>query len=231
MQPVYESSIPETAEERITRVYPDGAKQQAEYWLAGERVGMRTFFETGELEMDAGLRQDHYHGICYRWDVPGELLSATPYHEGLEHGTAYQWASDGSLLGSYTIEYGTGIDLWWCELLDSTVGLSEVRYFQGGKRHGFEWWIRSDQHSVYEESHYTEGQPHGILRQWSWRGKLRRGYPQYYIRGERVTKARYTRACQHDPTLPSFRPEDNLPARTFPAEITAHLSPAPGKPD
>ena len=223
MELVYQSSIPATAEEHVTRVYPDGAKQRAEYWLDGERVGMRSFFETGELETDLGLRGDRYHGTFYRWDLPGKLISATPYHEGLEHGTAYQWSLDGSLIGSYTIERGTGLDLWWHTCSDGTRGLSEARYYRNGQRHGFEWWICGDQQSVYEEGHYAENHPHGILRQWNRHGKLRRGYPQYYVRGERVTKAKYLRACRHDPTLPPFRPEDNLPARTFPAEVAAHL--------
>ncbi len=223
MEAVYRSSIPETAEERITRVYPDGSKQQAEYWLAGERVGVRSFFETGELETDIGLRGDRYHGIFYRWDAPGMLVSATPYHVGLEHGTAYQWSPDGALLGSYTMEHGTGLDLWWHECSDGTRSLSEARYYHNGQRHGFEWWICSDQQCVSEEGHYAENNPHGILRQWNRQGKLRRGYPQYYVRGERVTKARYLRACRDDPSLPLFRPEDNLPAREFPAEVAAQL--------
>lgn len=225
-QPVYKSSIPDTAEERIVATHDDGTKQRAEYWLDGEMVGECFFFETGELEIEYGLCQQRYHGMYYRWDLPGCLISATPYHDGLEHGTAYQWTIEGELLGSYTMEHGTGLDLWWGQCADGPRLLSEARYYRDGKRHGFEWWIAGDQHSVYEEGHYFENAPHGILRQWNKQGRLRRGYPQYYIHGTRVTKAKYLRACRRDPSLPPFDPADNLPARSFPPEVTQHLGTA-----
>jgi hypothetical protein len=222
--PAYQSSIPKHAEERITQIYDSGAKLRAEYWLDGMRVGVRDFFESGELSGETPLRDDRYHGMVYRWDLPGQLISATPYHDGLEHGTAHQWAIDGSYLGSYTMEYGSGLDLWRSEC-GGTITLSEARYYRDGCLHGFEWWICADQRSVWEESHYFEGQPHGIMRQWNRHGKLRRGYPQYYVHGKRVNKRQYLRACLRDPSLPRFVAEDNLPARSFPDEIARQLGP------
>lgn len=223
--PAYRSSIPDSAEERVIETHEDGSKAQAEYWLDGQRVGRRYFFESGELAGDVGLRGDRYHGIDYRWDMPGSLMSAIPYADGLEHGTAHQWGYDGTYLGSYTMEHGTGIDLWRSGCGGEQPALSEVRYYRDGQRHGFEWWLNGDQRSVYEEGHYANGQPHGILRQWNSQGRLRRGYPQYYVNGERVTKRQYLRASQRDPSLPRFSPEDNLPARTFPPEVAQHLGP------
>lgn len=221
--PEYRSSIPDNAEERIIETYEDGSKAHAEYWLDGQRVGVRYFFESGELSSEVGLRDGRYHGVDYRWDVPGILISAIPYENGHEHGTAHQWGHDGTYLGSYTMEHGTGIDLWRSECKGGSPTLSEVRYYRDGQRHGFEWWINGDQCSVYEEGHYVNGQPHGILRHWNQHGRLRRGYPQYYVQGKRVTKRQYLRAGQLDPSLPHFSPEDNLPTRTFPPEIAQHL--------
>ncbi len=221
----YSSSIPDDAEERIVATYPGGATERAEYRLHGDLVGVRWFFETGELRLEYGVRQGRYHGVFYRWDLPGILLSATPYADGLEHGTAYQWDLDGSFLGSYTMEHGTGLDCWWGRRADGTRILLEARYYRDGQRHGFEWWLLEDQQHVYEEGHYADGQPHGIVRTWNRHGRLKRGYPQYYIQDDHVTKARYVRACRHDPTLPLFRGEDNSPARMFPPDVAQHLGP------
>jgi antitoxin component YwqK of YwqJK toxin-antitoxin module len=221
----YSSSIPDAAEERIVATYADGVTERAEYWLHGNLVGVRWFFETGELQLDYAVRQGRYHGVFYHYDLPGVLLSVTPYVDGLEHGTAYQWDVDGSLLGSYTMEHGTGLGCWWGRRADGTRILLEARYYRDGQRHGFEWWLLEDQQHVYEEGHYANGQPHGILRVWNRHGRLKRGYHQCYIQGERVTKARYVRACRHDPTLPPFRTEDNGPARIFPPDVAQHLGP------
>jgi hypothetical protein len=42
----------------------------------------------GELLFDAGRRRGRRHGREYRLDVPGRLLSATAYRNGLERGLA-----------------------------------------------------------------------------------------------------------------------------------------------
>ena len=225
----YESSIPAAAEERIAAFGPDGGRQRAEYWFDGALVGVREYFETGELTVEFGLRDGRYHGMWYRWDLPGRLVSAIPYDAGLEHGTARQWALSGELLGSYTMQQGTGLDLWWAQQPDGPRLLSEARYYRAGQRHGFEWWLSADQQSVYEEGHYADGAAHGILRQWNRHGRLRRGFPQYMIQGTRVAKRAYLRACRHDPTLPPFRLEDNAPRRSFPAEVAAQLGPGVGR--
>lgn len=222
--PEYRSSIPDNAEERVVGTHEDGSKARAEYWLDGQLVGIRHFFESGEPSSDVGLRDGTYHGVDYRWDEPGVLMSAIPYANGLEHGTAHQWSHDGTYLGSYTMEHGTGIDLWRSDCAGGgRSGLSEVRYYRNGQRHGFEWWINADQRSVWEEGHYANGEPHGILRQWNRHDRLRRGYPQYYVHGKRVTKRQYLRACRRDPSLTPFAAEDNRPARSFPPEVAQHL--------
>ncbi|MBI3910905.1 MAG: hypothetical protein HY320_08220 [Armatimonadetes bacterium] len=219
----YVSSIPEYAEERVTVRYPDGAKEQAEYYLAGERVGQRHFHPCGQPSVEYPLRNGVRHGVVYWWALPGEPLSAEPYENGVPHGTAYQWGRDGQLIGTYTLEHGTGIDLWWQDWEDGPVTLVEIHYMQGGFPHGFEWWLNDDQESVYEERHWDRGTLHGIERNWNLRGRLRRGYPRYWVHGKRVTKRDYLRAAAKDPSLPPFRPEDNDPRRTFPPEIVPHL--------
>ena|SRR5258708_35981028 len=100
--------------------------------------------------------------------------------------------------------------------------LSEIRYMKDGLRHGFEWWLDTYER-VVEEHHFYQGQEHGIVRAWNRQGRVRRGYPRYWVHGERVNKAKYLKASERDPNLPPFRKEDNEPARTFPPEIRQHL--------
>ena len=80
----YRSSIPKGARERIISTFSKSQrKHKAQYVFQGKVVGVRYFYETGELESEYALRDGLMHGIAYRSDVPGELLSAEPYAHGL----------------------------------------------------------------------------------------------------------------------------------------------------
>jgi hypothetical protein len=219
----YRSSIPKAARERITATFVTGPhKFKAEYILNRRLVGIRYFHESGELSAEYPLRNGLLHGIVYGADEPGKLDSAEPFSKGLPHGTAKQWSADGKLIGTYTMIRGSGIDLWWNSSEDGTY-LSEARYLQHGKWHGFEWWFNQDG-TVWSERHFWSGQKHGIERLWNEHGRLRRGYPKYWIRNERTTKRQYRRVhANDDPTLPPFREEDHRPQRKFPPEIATHL--------
>jgi hypothetical protein len=84
--------------------------------------------------------------------------------------------------------------------------------------------LKEDETSVFMERHFQRGVLHGIRRDWNVHGRLRRGYPKYYVRGEQVCKRQYVRAAAADPTLPPFRVEDNNPGRVFPAELRKKLA-------
>ena len=216
----YRSSIPKRAIERVVSTCGSGRKHKAEYILDGKVVGVRQFYETGELEHEYGLKDGLMHGNAYRSDVPGELLSAEPYVDGLPHGVAKQWSGDGKLIGTYTMKRGTGVDLWWAENGEGGIPyLSEARYLRNGKLHGFEWWLNDDQRSVWSERYFQNSQKHGIERSWNQRGRLNRGFPRYWIHDRRVTKPQYIRECEKDPSLPRYRQIDNRPTRTFPLGI------------
>jgi antitoxin component YwqK of YwqJK toxin-antitoxin module len=218
----YRSSIPETATEQVVERYETGQPKRAAYRRDGVVVGVRFFHEDGAPSFESPLLEGRLHGVQYRWDHPGVLLSAEPFAEGLPHGTAMQWADDGTLVGSYTMIRGTGLDLWWgCS--GGQRSLSEARSLHNGLRHGFEWWIHPSQDRVTEERHCWEGQLHGSERQWNRAGRLQRGYPRYYVHGQRVDKRHYLRACSRHPELPPFRASDNLPQRSFPPEVAQHL--------
>jgi antitoxin component YwqK of YwqJK toxin-antitoxin module len=217
--PTYKSSIPGNAKARIIKRYPNAEPEEAEYRVKSKVVGVRLLFVTGEPEMEYGLKEGERHGMKYVWHSPGVLASAEPFVNGLAHGTTRQWDENGKLLGTYTMFRGTGIDLWRQQRGNGTVYLSEVWHYKYGKLHGFEWWLGENQKTVWWERHWQEGQEHGIEREWNNEGRLSRGYPRYYVSGERVTKRQYLSACRSDPSLPPFRPADNKPARRFPAEV------------
>ncbi len=215
----YHTSISELATEQVIDTYADGQPRRAEYRRNGAVVGVRYFGETGGLAYECALHNGVPHGMSYRWDTSGLLIAAEPYLHGLPQGTAHQWADDGTLVGTYPMVHGTGIDLWW----QACGYLSEVWYKHAGKLHGFEWWLAADQASVTEERHWWQGQLHGIERQWNRNGRLRRGYPKYWVHGEQVRKRQYLKACAQHPELPRFRAHENLPQREFPPEIVPHL--------
>lgn len=224
MAKAYQSSIPVSARERTVERHTNGKPKRAEYLMARKVVGVRGFFESGEPEYEYALKNGMKHGTQYHWLAPGHLLSAEPFVEGRCHGTARQWDERGRLVGTYTMEHGTGIDLWWNQRSTGRSWyLSEVLYCKEGMPNGFEWWIDEDQRSVYIEQHWRIGQFHGIAREWNLSGRLHRGFPAYFIDGKRVTKRQYLRASQADPSLPPFRPKDNRPARQFSPEIAQHL--------
>lgn len=221
----YKTSIPTNAKPRLTAPCAGSTGTRVEYFVRGKLVGTRHWDE-GKLELEIPLRDGLRHGVEYTWFFGDWLSSAEPFFEGKPHGVAKQWSATGELLGTYQMVHGTGIDLWRNNIggrSDAPAYLSEVWYKRDGDLHGFNWWINESQKSVSVERHYFQGQAHGIVREWNLQGRLRRGFPQYFVRGEQVDKRRYLRASAQDPTLPQFQARDNRPQRTFPAEIQPHL--------
>jgi hypothetical protein len=222
----FRSSIPSTARARVVSRYKSGAPCLVEYVRSGKVVGYRCFSEEGAVEQDVGLRDGLRHGTTWRLDRPGVPTSATPYRHGLQHGLARQWNEQGRLIGWYRMHRGTGVDLWWQESWQrpGRCHVSEAHCEENGQSHGYEWWLSEDQQSVWHERHWWRGEMHGIEREWNSDGRLRRGSPAYFVKGERVTRRVYERARTTDPTLPAYRVEDNRPQRKFPAIVARRLS-------
>lgn len=219
----YKSSIPIQATERITQRHDNNNKAEAEYILSNDVVGKRLFYEDGTIEFDYAIRDGEPHGYAYRFYESGKMMQAVPYRSGQEHGTIKQWSEDGDLLGTYDMDKGTGVDLWWQEDDDGLPFLAEVRYTEDGQTHGPEWWLYEDQEHVYIERHWKEGQLHGIEREWQEDDDelidLLDGYPKYWVEGEEVTKTAYNSARRKDKSLPSYRKKDDKAYRQFPDEI------------
>ncbi|MBI2302088.1 MAG: hypothetical protein HYU66_24560 [Armatimonadetes bacterium] len=232
----YQSDIPAEAEERVVvaeqvvHASDDGMAQavtlrRSAYYLGGEEVGWRTFHETGEIGEEMPLRNGRPHGRNYQWYEPGCLTFVEPYEDGLPHGTAVQYNDQGQVIGTYTMDHGTGWDLWYQHDCDGMVRLTEAHCLLQGDTHGFEWWFHYGSADLWEERQWHHGQLHGIEREWNYEGRLRRGYPNYWVHDQEVTKRQYLRAAAKDPTLPPFRSEDNLPQRELPPEVAEHLTP------
>jgi len=214
----YQSSIPEGAREKVTARGKDRCPVRAEYYLGETLVGTRIWNPDGTPSAEYAYEDNLRHGWTYFWDSYGSLISAQPYERGLQHGTASQWASDGRLLGTYTMEYGNGLDLWWREDEADRAILQEVYHFVAGQLQGFEWGFAWDGQLAVEQ-HWFADKLHGMERRWSPTGKLQRGFPRYWVDGQRVRKPSYIKAATQDTTLPPLRPEDDLPERTYPPEI------------
>jgi len=222
--PRFRSTIPPDARPKVIARFPSSAPKLIEFRFHREIVGYRSLHETGEVETDHTIKNGRKDGLEWRFDEPGVLVSVIPYRNGNEHGTAKQYDDNGKLIGTYRMIHGTGIDLWRAtSFVDGPIVLSEVRFMKSGNPHGFEWWINDDQSSVYHERHWRDGCLHGIDRRWNAKGRLRRGYPKYYVDDRKVTKRQYLRATERDRTLPRWRESDNSSMRIFPSEIAQHL--------
>ncbi|MBI5034651.1 MAG: hypothetical protein HZB51_29365 [Chloroflexi bacterium] len=192
--------------------------------LNGQLVGRRAYAADGTLIMETPLQNGQKHGREITWNEDGTLLLVEPYVNGQIHGTAKQYGSDGQLIGTYRLVHGTGYDIWRQERGDGHIVISEVHSLKSGLLHGYEWWF-TERGLLWHERHWRDGQYHGIERMWNSQGKLKRGYPKYWIAGKAVTKQKYLQAIQTDKTLPIFRMRDNSPRRKFPPEIEQLLVP------
>jgi hypothetical protein len=222
----YHSSIPKAAKERVVATFLTGPqKYKAEHRLNGDVVGIRYFDQIGQLELERPMRNELLHGTLYGVE-DGVVVSAEPYRNGFAHGIAKQWSRDGDLIGSYSMKLGTGLDLWrWKkDWGNKRVFLAEARFIKEGNWHGFEWWLNEDQKSVHDEHHFWKNLQRGVQRSWNNKGRLRRGYPRYWVDNKRVTKREYLRASATDPNLPAFRESDNRPRRNFPPKVLVAMN-------
>ena len=219
----FKSDIPPDVVEQVTREFRrvGGAiyYRLTNCVLNGDIVGQRAYAEEGQLVIETPLQNGLKHGREFYWEDDGRLSLIEPYVNGKIHGTAKQYGSDGSVIGTYKLHHGTGYDIWRVEDEHGAIRISEVHSLKDGLPHGYEWWLTRKAHTIYEERHWYEGEVHGIERQWNFANKLRRGFPRYWIKGNRVTKRKYLRAAKNDLSLPPFRLQDNSPRRRFPSTI------------
>jgi antitoxin component YwqK of YwqJK toxin-antitoxin module len=216
MRRIYRSSIPSGATEVQEQSFDSGSKKSAFFFFEGEKVGFRQWSEDGRLEFEYGMRGGKKHGREYCFGENGQPYEVTPYRNGILHGTGIQWSCDGTVVISYTLINGTGLDMW-CGHQNDT--LSEEHYWPNDDEPGYHRNWNDDEKTINTEYYFFNGKGyHGVWREWNNKGKLRRGFPQYYINGGRVTKRKFIKACVNDASLPIYRSEDDLPDRNLPLE-------------
>jgi antitoxin component YwqK of YwqJK toxin-antitoxin module len=187
--------------------------------LGAKVVGQRAYDGNGRLMRETPLKNGRKQGREFIWDEEGHLESVEPYVDGQLHGLAKQYNRKGRVMGTYRFVHGTGFDIWRYEREDGMIVISEIHSIRNSVLHGFEWWLRDDQQSVWHECHWQEGKFHGIERIWNREGRLKKGYPKYWIQNRAVSKRVYMKAAGKDRTLPRFSEQENQPRRRFPKEV------------
>ncbi len=198
-----------------------------EYRIGGKAVGRRVYSTQGQLILETPLRDSKKHGRELTWGDDGKLELVEPFYYGKIHGTAKQYDRGGRVIGTYQMVHGTGYDVWRNRYSDGPWYVSEIHSQRDGLLHGFVWWLEPDQQSVHDEKYWHDGKLHGIAREWNSAGRLRRGFPKYWVHDQAVTKRQYLAAARKDPTLPPFRLNDNRPRREFSPEIRRLLHKSP----
>jgi len=215
----YKSWIPADAVETVTERYPDGTKKESSYFVGDEEVGYRMWDDAGRLDYESA-RSGPCKGSYYGFHANGQLSEVQPYRNGMMHGIGKQWSEDGELLVSWKLVNNVGLDLWCCTW---TKTLAEERYWPADGELGYLRQWNEDETTVWEEYFYVRGTGyHGIWREWNAKGRLRRGFPQYFIADRKVTRRQYLRACKSDPMLRPYRVEDDDPRRELPSAYLAH---------
>jgi len=217
------SGIPQDIIEKTVREYKQEGKLRyyrvTDRFRNGTLVGQRLYNHEGIMVVETAMKDGHKHGREFTWSDDGKLLLIEPYVRGKIHGTAKQYGRNGKVIGMYTIIHGTGFDVWRQENEDKTVFVSEIHSLHDGFPNGYEWHFASSKQDLWHESHWSMGKRNGIERIWNNKGKLRRGYPKFYIADRAVSKQGYRNITLTDKSLPIFQEIDNLPFRNFPRAI------------
>ncbi len=217
----YRTAIPSHATEVVESRHPDGTRETASYFLGGEKVGLREWFEDGQLFFEYAMRNGVKHGPEYRFHENGVLMEKMGYRNGVLHGTGTQWSEDGRLLVTWKLVNSTGLDLW----CDEVGHLAEEHYRPRPGELGYHREWNGDEKTVWQEYFYVLGKGyHGVWREWNEQGRIRRGFPRFFVNDQRVTKRQYLRASEADPVLPPYRPEDDDPHRDLPTRYLAQRS-------
>lgn len=205
--------IPEGAAERVTQLDEHGRKTASEFWFRGKLAGRAFWNSDGTPCLAYGLRDGVVVGHQLEYE-DGAIIYVEPFVDGVHHGRAKQFRSDGRLLlvsPFSPFKRGTGTD-FWC---DKRGRLAEEHPLVRGRPSGTERWWNPDQKSITSETEWLDGEWHGAKREWD-DERLVRGFPKFFVRGERVAKRAYLKLAGKDPSLPPYRPEADLPERTLP---------------
>jgi antitoxin component YwqK of YwqJK toxin-antitoxin module len=174
------------------------------YKVGNAKVGVRYYWDNDKTKIHSEelVKDGKKHGLQREWYENGQLKSESPFKDGEMNGKFKQWSPSGKLLGVSVMTAGTGTWKTWYPS-----GRPEyVKPFKAGKPDG-EQKIYFDTGKLQQTITYKDGEPHGISKIWDRNGNLVEGSPLYYIRGDKVAKENYEKACATDESLPRIPPD------------------------
>ncbi len=155
--------------------------------------------------MEYGLRNNQMHGWFRTWYSNGMLCEESYYLEDKEHGIAKQFNDQGELIGTYQMNYGTGVDLWYQEKAswrknDTIKMVSATATNVGGMGITKPFTVSST---------FSKALNMAFIESGTRKVRLGRGFPKYFVKGEKVTLVQYLKACSQDESLPKYLESDN----------------------
>jgi antitoxin component YwqK of YwqJK toxin-antitoxin module len=218
-----------------------------EYFRDGAKVGERSFYKNGRVAEEKLFKDGVLDGICRRFYQSGKLFSESPYEGGKLNGMVRFYKENGDLLGESNIKKGNGVlrqfpnrDLglfgdqeipYKDGLIDGTlrewdrfrdfrdgggIGCRVTQYVKG-ELEG--WLISFDEKGVpIDSGYFHKNDLDGVVREYRPDGKLKDGYPKYYIfvggetilESQPVKEAAYREAAKNAPILAKSLNDDGL---------------------
>ena len=200
--------------------------RRVNYFRDDKMVGERIFYKNGNVASERLFKDGKLDGKERLFYESGKLFSDRVYVAGKLDGDVHFFKEDGELFGVSKLAKGTGV-LRQFGLLSLALSKSELPYkdgvldgtkklwsnFSGGRGIGCSisqyvnglnegWCVTfNEDGSLLESGYLHEGQGHSVMREYADGGKMALGYPQYRIKGKRVTEDEYREAAKTDRIL------------------------------
>jgi len=216
VSPRHALALPDDAVERVLERHEHGGPSLTAFERDGLRIAEVRWDRRGMPQQGATQREGLKHGLEVRWYENGVVGFVDAYEHGQRHGLARHFDYAGHLLVETRFDRGTGVALA-CNVWDDGIPtLADEIHTVSGQLLLVRRWTGDDR-TIWLEEHYQNGLPHGIFRAFGDDERLRRGWPRFFVWGERVDKRHYLAVQPSEPTLIPYRAEHDAPERTLPA--------------
>jgi len=206
-----------------------------EYYVPGEKVGERVFYQNGKVAEERLLKNGVRQGPTRMFYDSGKVFAVFPYQHGKIDGTVQFFKETGELLGASTLVAGTGVlrqyplapvvpedaELTYKDgLLDGTKRTwgrygsaaeisCECTQVSRGTNEGWDVLI-SAKGNLVSSAYFHDGALHGVYREFNSDGSVDAGYPKYFVRGKAVAEEAYREAARDDAVLLRSLEDDGL---------------------
>ncbi len=111
----------------------------------------RFFYRNVRVQSETREVAGKFHGFNRTWHHNDQLTEELSYRHGVLHGTSRQWDEKGRLLGSFTMNLGTGRQLYWHQNGNPRLEINSLK----GKFHGrMRLWLRDG--TLVQETYYID---------------------------------------------------------------------------